>query len=411
MSCTGRPRIPPALFTRSSHHSVERSPAAPTGAAMPARIVSTPIFTGPPACANTGAASCRTVAAAAPAPMSLSKLRRVVLMASSLRVRASFPAAFYHTSARAWLGEVVEAEIEPVQAGGSMIVVDFAMQVRFWGTRGSIATPGAATAVYGGNTSCTEVRAADGTVIVLDCGTGARELGLHLVRTVPQPMRLHLFIGHTHWDHIQGFPFFIPAFLPGAELNIYAPLGFQRGLEEAMAGQMEYSYFPVKLRELQSRIHYTELDEGFLRVGDVLVETQYLNHTAPTIAYRLSSGGATVAYMTDHEPFWNASAGRYQHPGDQRHIEFMRDVDLIIHDAQYTEEEYPAKKGWGHSTVECATDVARAAGARRLALFHHDPGHDDATLDRMEALARDRVGRDLEVFAAAEGLEVDVHGG
>src|SRR6266705_3410671 len=154
MSCTGRPRIPPALFTRSSHHSVERSPAAPTGAAMPARIVSTPIFTGPPACANTGAASCRTVAAAAPAPMSLSKLRRVVLMASSLRVRASFPAAFYHTSARAWLGEVVEAEIEPVQAGGSMIVVDFAMQVRVSGTRGSIATPGAATAVYGGNTSC-----------------------------------------------------------------------------------------------------------------------------------------------------------------------------------------------------------------------------------------------------------------
>jgi phosphoribosyl 1,2-cyclic phosphodiesterase len=142
------------------------------------------------------------------------------------------------------------------------------MHVRFWGTRGSIATPGRTTAVYGGNTACTEVRAADGTVIVLDCGTGARGLGLHLVRTMPQPMRLHLFIGHTHWDHIQGFPFFVPAFLPGAELNIYAPLGFQRGLEEAMAGQMEYSYFPVKLRELRSRIHYTELDEGFLRVGD-----------------------------------------------------------------------------------------------------------------------------------------------
>src|SRR3989442_1081362 len=135
------------------------------------------------------------------------------------------------------------------------------MHVRFWGTRGSIATPGRTTAVYGGNTACTEVRAADGTVIVLDCGTGARGLGLHLVRTMPQPMRLHLFIGHTHWDHIQGFPFFIPAFLPGAELNIYAPRGFQRSLEEAMSGQMEYSYFPVKLRELRSRIHYTELDE------------------------------------------------------------------------------------------------------------------------------------------------------
>src|SRR5947209_15364487 len=225
-----------------------------------------------------------------------------------------------------------------------------------------------------------------------------------------QPPRLHLFIGHTHWDHIQGFPFFVPAFVPGAELNIYAPLGFQRGLEEAMAGQMEYSYFPVKLRDLRSRIHFTELDEGFFRVGDMLVETQYLNHTAPTIAYRISSGGACVAYATDHEPFWAASDGRYDHPGDQRHIAFLRGADLIIHDAQYTEEEYREKKGWGHSTVEYATDVARAAGARQLALFHHDPSHDDAAVDRLEAMARARVGADLEVFAAYEGLEVEVHG-
>src|SRR5439155_1033179 len=123
----------------------------------------------------------------------------------------------------------------------------------------------------------------------------ARGLGLHLAE-IALPPRLHLFIGHPHWDHIQGFPFFVPAFMPGAELNIYAPLGFQRGLEEAMAGQMEYSYFPVKLRDLRSRIHFTELDEGFFRVGDMLVETQYLNHTAPTIAYRISSGGACVAY-------------------------------------------------------------------------------------------------------------------
>src|SRR5438093_470912 len=227
-------------------------------------------------------------------------------------------------------------------------------------------------------------------------GTGARELGLHLVRTVPQPMRLHLFIGHTHWDHIQGFPFFVPAFLPGAELNVYAPVGFQRSLEDAMAGQMEYAYFPVKLRELRSRIHYTELDEGFLRVGDVLVETQYLNHTAPTIAYRLSSGGATVAYMTDHEPFWSVPGRLWRHPGDERHIAFMRGADLVIHDAQYTEEEYRDKVGWGHSPLEYAVDVALAAGARRLALFHHDPGHDDADVDRLEALARERLGRDLE---------------
>ena len=287
------------------------------------------------------------------------------------------------------------------------------MYVRFWGTRGSIASPGDSTTRYGGNTSCVEVRAGDGTVIVLDCGTGARELGLHLVRTLPSPMRLHLFIGHTHWDHIQGFPFFVPAFLPGSELNVYAPLGFQQSLEEAMAGQMEYSYFPVKLRDLRSRIHFTELEEGFFRVGDVLVETQYLNHTAPTIAYRMSSGGATVAYVTDHEPFWKSEDGILHHPGDQRHIAFMRGADLVIHDAQYTHDEYANRLGWGHSTIEYATDVALAAGAKRLALFHHDPGHDDLAMDRLEADARARVRACrgvLDVFAAREGLELQISG-
>ncbi len=295
---------------------------------------------------------------------------------------------------------------------GDMIRL-FDMRIRFWGTRGSIAAPGASTARYGGNTSCVEVRASDGTVIVLDCGTGARELGLHLAQTMPQPIRLHLFIGHTHWDHIQGFPFFVPAFLPGSELNIYAPLGLQRGLEEAMAGQMEYSYFPVKMRDLRSRIHFTELDEGFFRVGGVLVETQFLNHTAPTIAYRMTSDGATIAYATDHEPFWNASGRVSQHPGDERHIAFLKGANLVIHDAQYTDAEYRDKVGWGHSSIEYAVDVALAAGVERLVLFHHDPAHDDATMERMEAMARDHVGRRgqaLDVLAAREGLELEVRG-
>lgn len=287
------------------------------------------------------------------------------------------------------------------------------MHVRFWGTRGSIPTPGPSTAKYGGNTACVEVRTDDGTLIVLDCGTGARALGLHLQQSTPQPLRLHLFIGHTHWDHIQGFPFFTPAFLPDAELNIYAPVSFQRGVEEALAGQMQYSYFPVTLRELRSRIHFTALEEGFFRLGDVLVETQYLNHTAPTIAYRISSDGTTVAYVTDHEPFWKPTGMTYHHPGDQHHIAFMKGADLVIHDAQYSEEEYRTKVGWGHSSVEYATDVALAAGARRLALFHHDPEHDDAAVAQLEASARARVAArhaDLDVFAAAEGLELDVRG-
>ena len=287
------------------------------------------------------------------------------------------------------------------------------MYIRFWGTRGSIASPGERTARYGGNTSCTEVRTPDGTLIVLDCGTGARELGLHLTQTLKPPMHLHLFIGHTHWDHIQGFPFFVPAFVPGVELNVYAPLGFQQSLEEAMAGQMEYSYFPVKLRDLRSRIHFTELEEGFFRVGDVLVETQYLNHTAPTIAYRITSGRATIAYVTDHEPFWKPEDGVLHHPGDQRHVAFMKDADLVIHDAQYSEEEYLQRVGWGHSTVEYAVDVAMEAGARRVALFHHDPTHDDAAMEALEARAKARAqaaGSRMEVFAAREGLELTLTG-
>src|SRR5437763_13556843 len=288
-----------------------------------------------------------------------------------------------------------------------------AMLARIWGTRGSIAAPGPHTARFGGNTSCTEVRAADGTVIVLDCGTGARELGLQLTQTLRPPIHLHLFIGHTHWDHIQGFPFFVPAFIPGVELNVYAPLGFQQSLEEAMAGQMEYSYFPVKLRDLRSRIHFTELEEGFFRVGDVLVETQYLNHTAPTIAYRITSGRATIAYVTDHEPFWKPEDGVLHHRGDQRHVAFMKDADLVIHDAQYSEEEYLQRVGWGHSTVEYAVDVAMEAGARRVALFHHDPTHAHAAMEALEARAKARAqaaGSRMEVFAAREGLELTLAG-
>lgn len=286
------------------------------------------------------------------------------------------------------------------------------MHVRFWGTRGSIPTPGNRTALYGGNTACVEVRTNDGTSLILDCGTGIRVLGLDMLRR-KAPQRLHLLIGHTHWDHIQGFPFFTPAFLPGTELNIYGSGTFQRSLEDSLSGQMQYSYFPVKLDDLASRIHYTELEEGFFRIGEVLVETQYLNHTAPTIAYRITSDGATVAYITDHEPFSNSPASAFTHPGDQRHVQFLNNADLVIHDAQYTNEEYRTKIGWGHSPADYATDVAIAADVAKLALFHHDPAHDDEAVQQIEETQRERAataGSSLEVFAAAEGMEFQVTG-
>jgi diguanylate cyclase (GGDEF)-like protein len=286
------------------------------------------------------------------------------------------------------------------------------MYVRFWGTRGSIPTPGHRTAVFGGNTSCVELRASDGTTLVLDCGTGIRVLGLDMLRR-SGPHRIHLLIGHTHWDHIQGFPFFTPAFLPSTEMNIYGSGAFQRSLEDSLSGQMQYSYFPVKLQDLASRMHYTELEEGFFRIGDILVETQYLNHTAPTIAYRITCDGATVAYVTDHEPFWNSPGPVFHHPGDQRHIEFLRGADLVIHDAQYTSEEYRTKWGWGHSPADYVTDVMIAAGVARLALFHHDPTHDDDMIKRMEETQRARAasaGATLDVFAGAEGMGFEVVG-
>src|SRR5438094_238318 len=397
-----RPRMPPAPLMRSVANCTPRSPDSPTGASTPALATRMPSRTGP-LCARTGATSSGRAAAAAPAADSFKKWRRVQRMRSLLGGPTGL--AGRHCSPPPRVGAIFAA-FHVTTAGGSVYV-------RFWGTRGSIAAPGEHTARYGGNTSCTEVRGADGTMIVLDCGTGARELGLHLTQTLKPPVHLHLFIGHTHWDHIQGFPFFVPAFIPGVELNVYAPLGFQQSLEEAMAGQMEYSYFPVKLRDLRSRIHFTELEEGFFRVGDVLVETQYLNHTAPTIAYRMTNGGASLAYVTDHEQFWHAEDGAHHHPGDQRHIAFMRGADLVIHDAQYTEEEYGQRIGWGHSTMEYATDVARAAGVKRLALFHHDPTHDDPFMERFEGAARARaaaLGGGLDVFAAREGMELELAG-
>lgn len=291
------------------------------------------------------------------------------------------------------------------------------MRVRFWGTRGSIAKPGPGTVRYGGNTACVEVRSSSGTLVVLDCGTGAHGLGQALVAEAgPRPLRGHLLISHTHWDHIQGIPFFAPFFVPGAEWDVYGPRGLAQSLRETLAGQMQYTYFPITLECMGATIRYHDLVEGVFRVGDVEVSARYLHHTALTLAYRLEADGAALVYASDHEPFARALAdGEGAIEGrDRRHAEFLAGADLVAHDAQYTAAEYPAKLGWGHSTVEYAVAVCREAGARRLALTHHDPLRDDDALDRIVAETRDRLARaepQLEVFAAAEGLTVQLGGG
>lgn len=282
------------------------------------------------------------------------------------------------------------------------------MLARFWGTRGSIPTPGPGTVRYGGNTSCVELRSSAGTLVVVDCGTGARGLGRSLIADAARPLHGHLLISHTHWDHIQGFPFFAPLFVPGNEWDIYAPTGFEQSVRETLSGQMQYSYFPVALEDLGATIRYHELVEGVFEIGDFRVRAQYLNHPALALGYRLEADGTVVVYACDHEPYSPDLAAGEGKMGrqDRRHADFLADADLVIHDAQYTAEDYPAKRGWGHSTVEYAVAVSRCARARRLGLTHHDPLRQDAAIDalvhRMRKTLKDG-GCTMEVFAAREG--------
>jgi CheY-like chemotaxis protein/phosphoribosyl 1,2-cyclic phosphodiesterase len=294
------------------------------------------------------------------------------------------------------------------------------MRVRFWGTRGSIATPGPATNHFGGNTSCVELMTQAGQLLILDAGTGARHLGVDLVDRGKAPIRGSILLTHTHWDHIQGFPFFAPLFVAGNEIAVHAPMGGGGSLHQLLAGQMEYRYFPVDIHELPARMSYHDLVEGPHLIEGVSVAAQFLNHPAMTLGYRVEADGASVVCLTDHEPFadvlWRGDAmpgylDSILHDGDRRHAQFMANADLVIHDAQYTPEEYPAKKTWGHSTYEYVVELAIVAGVRRLALTHHDPAHDDAFVAEIEQRARElaaRRGSALDVFCAYEGCEVMV---
>ena len=292
------------------------------------------------------------------------------------------------------------------------------MRIRFWGTRGSIARPGPTTLHHGGNTSCVEVVADDGTWVVLDCGTGAYELSLDLRRRGPLPALGHLLIGHAHWDHIQGFPFFEPLYDSRSEWRVYAPGDRIDHLQQTFARQMSPEQHPIALGDLNASVRFRVITEGSFRVGGILVTAQYLHHPALTLGYRLEADGVSLVYATDHEPHAVPLSGEQSgvllvHPEDRRHVAFLADADLVIHDAQYTLAEYPARRGWGHTPVECAVDYAVAAGAKRLALFHHDPDRDDAAVEGLVATARTRVagaGAALEVFAAAEGQELELRG-
>ena len=289
------------------------------------------------------------------------------------------------------------------------------MRVRFWGTRGSIATPGAQTLGYGGNTSCVEMRCG-GRLLVFDAGTGIRELGAALMREAAGfPLTIHLFISHTHWDHIQGFPFFLPAYQPTTSIHVYGSPGPGRSLERILRGQMDADYFPVALGDLAASIEVHEFRGGDFRINDTHIAAMYLNHPGMNLGYRVTHGGRSAVYATDNEPYRytlgqagdRAEAGReFGGRLDEEFIRFVAGADLYIGEAQYTDDEYPAKVGWGHSSLSATVDVALKARVKRLALFHHDPMHGDEVVTGMVEVAQRRIGAarsPLQCFAAREG--------
>lgn len=287
-------------------------------------------------------------------------------------------------------------------------------EVKFWGVRGSIPTPGAATVGVGGNTSCVEVRA-DGEIIVLDAGTGIRALGLALEaefgdRSIP----LTLLITHTHWDHIQGFPFFLPAYREKNRVRVLGYQGAQKELEETLAGQMESPYFPIALKQMPANIVIQELKKYDFCIGAVRVRACQVNHPGICVGYRLETSGGSVVYLPDNEPLERAAPGTEPPPVDAKLAEFVAGADVLIIDAQYDDAEYDKHVGWGHGCFDDVVALALAAGVKRLFLFHHDPGHDDAQVAAMVEKARALVaksGAALEVEAAREGAGCVLNGG
>ncbi len=284
------------------------------------------------------------------------------------------------------------------------------LRVKFWGTRGSIATPGPRTARYGGNTACIELRYGE-HILVLDAGTGIRELGQALTEEFrQQPIRAHIFIGHTHWDHIQGFPFFAPAYVAGNEFLLYSVRGAGKPLEKLFRGQMDADYFPVLLSDMLAHLHFVELSRP-VEVGPLAVSFEYLNHPGIAIGFRVTAKGKTVVYVSDHEPFYRLQGDETGAREDRKIVEFARGADLFICEAQYTEEEYSKKKGWGHGTPEDAMRTAAQAAVRQLAIYHHDPTHDDEFMDRIMQDCQKTVrtaNYSFACFAAKEGEVVEI---
>jgi phosphoribosyl 1,2-cyclic phosphodiesterase len=289
-------------------------------------------------------------------------------------------------------------------------VADRKYSVTFWGTRGSIPTPGAHTARYGGNTPCVAVEGAGGGLVILDAGTGIRALGGRLVEKQNGAVTAEILLSHAHWDHIQGLPYFKPFFSPGNVIRIWGSQQGDVALEDILRQQMHPAVFPVPLDALSARLSVEHVSAGEFPVGEFKVRSMRLRHPGTTLGYRLTpaTGGPSLAYVTDNEL---GMGGQYATGANWRKelIGFLSGVDVLIHDAMYTPEELKAHAGWGHSSYSEAAALAAEAGVKRLVLFHHEPEHDDGQLDELVAAAKKeakKVGWPGEVLAAQEGLKL-----
>lgn len=293
------------------------------------------------------------------------------------------------------------------------------MKLTMWGVRGSIPSPGPHTVRYGGNTTCLEVRSDDDSLIILDAGTGIFPLAQSLLAKLP--VTANIFITHTHWDHIQGLPFFVPIYIPGNQLRIHGAYDIvsMQGIEQIMDVQMQYSYFPIREAELKAAIEYVTLTVGVpVSVGDARVTPVLMNHPVTNLGYRVECNDKSLFFTGDHEPWRNiyspedAEYDDYQAMMEQRQTELdqaIGPVDILVCDAAYTQAEYPPKVGWGHGSFDTAIAMAQRVGAKRLICTHHEPTRSDDELERVfaEALSRHPVLA-CEILLAREGLTIEL---